>query len=95
MQEGVPVIETILGTTATTQWTYRLAEVSVLVKSILGGEVILQVHAKLQVSLHQSLVALGPRSLALDAEDTVELLKSKSLFLLGVVSDGAVDQVCK
>jgi ABC-type uncharacterized transport system permease subunit len=73
--------------------TYRLAEVSVLVKSVLGGEVILQVHAQLQVSLHQGLVTLGPGSLALDAQDAVELLECESLLLLGVISDGAVNQI--
>lgn len=71
----------------------RLTKVSVLVKTILGGKVVLQVNAKLEVTLHQGLVDLVPDAFSLHAEDAVQLLEGQSLLFLGIGSNSTIDQI--
>ncbi len=75
--------------------TYRLAQVTVLVETILGGTVIFEINAKLQVALHDLLVRLGPllTTLSLGTNHIVQHGKGQLLLLVSIVSNCTIDEI--
>jgi hypothetical protein len=73
--------------------TYVLDHVSVLMKTILGQAVVLQVHTQLHVLAHDILVDLGPLLALGGRHHVVQLLQSELLFLVGIGASGTGNEL--